>query len=56
MTERCPKCGKPFATLNTQVKGETRVRYVGCRECKVRPDENKVFIPLQFAPKRPCYK
>jgi hypothetical protein len=32
------------------------VRYVGCRECKVRPQDNKVFIPLQYAPKRESYK
>lgn len=56
MERRCPNCGKTFATLNTRVVGDTRIRYVGCRECKVRPKDNKVYVPLQYAPRRECHK
>lgn len=46
----CPKCRKPFATIDTKVRGETRVRYMGCRECGTKGE--KVCVPLKYAPIR----
>lgn len=47
----CPECGKAFATVNTLIKGDTRVRYYGCRKCKKRDIAPKT-VPLQYAPRR----
>lgn len=52
MTNKCPHCNKPFSTIDTKVRGSSRIRYIGCRACKTRPDSNKVVIPLQYAPVR----
>jgi len=52
MSERCPRCKKPFATIDTKVIGEYRHRYLGCRKCKTKPEDNKRVIPLRFAPIR----
>lgn len=48
----CPQCKKPFATIDTKVVGDNRIRYSGCRKCKTKPEDNKTVIPLCFAPIR----
>lgn len=50
MSDSCPNCRQPFATVDTKVVGESRVRYMGCRRCGTKGD--KVIIPLRFAPIR----
>ena len=48
--DTCPKCAGLFAVLNTRIRGETRVRFVGCKSCGYRPPANKIVIPLGHAP------
>lgn len=52
MNDHCQNCGRQLVTVNTQVRGDSRVRYLGCRVCKLRPEDNKRIIPLQYAPRR----
>lgn len=46
----CPKCRRPFATIDTKVVGKSRIRYMGCRKCGTKG--GKVIIPLEYAPIR----
>lgn len=49
----CPKCesGK-LIVVDTKVDGNYRLRYLGCRTCGHRPEDNKMVIPVQYAPPR----
>lgn len=49
--ERC-RCGGRVGVVNTFVTGEVRVRYLGCRECGWRPEQNKQVLPVEYAPRR----
>jgi transcription elongation factor Elf1 len=54
MRGNCPKCGRPLQVVNTVVRTEFRIRYVGCRGCGHRPEQNTEYVPLQYAPRRSC--
>lgn len=46
----CPRCGGHIQVVNTKIVGENRLRYLGCRKCGYRPPQNKLIIPLEYAP------
>ncbi len=50
----CAKCRGILQVANTRVKIEVgmRVQYLACSTCGDRPDDNKIIIPLEFAPER----
>lgn len=48
----CPECGGLVQVVNTVVEGSNRIRYLGCRECGWRPDDNKRVVPIAHAPRR----
>lgn len=50
----CAKCKGHIKVVNTEPKEDLgyRVQYLGCDTCHTRPDDNKVIIPLEFAPPR----
>jgi hypothetical protein len=50
----CAKCLGKLAVQNTRVKeaAQVRVQYLACDLCNWRPEDNKVIIPLEFAPAR----
>jgi C4-type Zn-finger protein len=50
--DRCPICGGHMQVVNTKIVGNSRIRYYGCRACGFRPADNKVTVPIQFAPPR----
>jgi ATP-dependent Clp protease protease subunit len=50
LAKHCPKCGKPKKVIDTKVRGDFRVRYLGCRECHCERD--KVIVPIRYAPRR----
>lgn len=31
----CPKCGRPFAVIDSRTDADLRVQRLGCRECGV---------------------
>ena len=44
----CERCGGRVQVVNTRVRGEHRIQYLGCRACGWRPAANKLVIPLRF--------
>lgn len=50
----CPQCRGVLKVVDSKVKIDlqVRVRYLGCGVCGVRPDDNKVIVPLEYAPMR----
>lgn len=50
----CAKCRGHLEVANTKVKeaAGVRVQYLACDLCAWRPEDNKVIIPLEFAPPR----
>lgn len=42
----CPICPGKLQVVNTKVIARTRVRYLGCRSCGHRPEQNIVCVPL----------
>lgn len=51
---QCAKCRGHIKVVNTEAKEDLgyRVQYLGCDTCHMRPDDNKVIVPLEFAPPR----
>lgn len=48
-----PKCtGGVLTVVQTSVEGDSRLRYLGCRKCGQRPDDNKIIVPARYAPPR----
>lgn len=48
-----PQChGGVLVIVQTRVDGEWRNRYLGCRKCGHRPDDNKIVVPAKYAPPR----
>lgn len=45
----CP-CGNRFVTIDTKIRGDLRIRYLGCRRCGTK--HGKLVIPLRYAPVR----
>lgn len=43
-----PGCGGHLVTYSSRVDGERRVRYLHCKTCQHRPQNNKWVLPLQF--------
>lgn len=52
MRGNCPKCGAMIQVVKTLVVGDTRVRHTGCRGCGYRPEANKEFVPIRYAPRQ----
>jgi hypothetical protein len=52
MNDACPRCGSILQVVNSKVVGDTRVRYIGCRRCGFRPENNKTLVPAIYAPYR----
>lgn len=52
--DKCPrrKCKGRIQVVDTAVKGDHRIRYLGCRMCGYRPVKNKIIVPIAYAPKR----
>ena len=52
--DRCqmPGCDGRFTTYSTRVVGDVRIRYLHCNTCGYKPLENKLIIPLRYAPRR----
>jgi len=48
---RCPNCGSIIGVYSTRVEGDVRIRYLGC-SCGFKPRQNKVVVPIRFAPER----
>lgn len=50
----CAKCRGLLQVANTKVKEAEgcRIQYLACNLCAWRPDDNKIVIPLQYAPPR----
>lgn len=50
----CAKCLGFLKVANTIVNHDTgyRVQYLACELCAWRPENNKLVIPLEFAPPR----
>lgn len=50
----CPRenCDGVLGVLNTKVllAERLRMRYLGCRKCGCRPENNQQVLPLQYAP------
>jgi hypothetical protein len=50
----CPQCVVgTIGVLKSVVFGKYRHRYLGCRACGFRPQDNKQIVPVEFAPERP---
>lgn len=52
----CPHCGGNIQVVNTIPGHEYRIRYVGCRECGYRPEENTWTVPIAHSPRRRSLK
>lgn len=51
--DKCEKCGRGrLVTENTIIRGDRRIRYLGCNQCGNRPNDNKVSLLLEYAPPR----
>lgn len=48
----CPNCGGRLVVVNSFASGDYRVRYLGCRACGYRPPNNRLVVPLRYAPPR----
>lgn len=52
----CPTvgCDGTIIVVNTEITedGAHRVRYLGCRKCGYRSDDNKRVVPIEHAPGR----
>jgi hypothetical protein len=50
----CAQCQGKLSVYSTHVKPDAgvRVRYLSCDICHWRPVENKVIVPLAYAPRR----
>ena len=46
--DKCP-CGHHLIVVNSRREGLKRVRYIGCRKCGHRPDNNASVVPLDVA-------
>ena len=42
----CDRCGAKLQVLNTMIRHNSRVRYLGCRRCGYRPPGNKIAVAL----------
>lgn len=55
--DRCgiPECAGKLEVYSTRVKlnEDVRVQYLRCSRCSWKPSDNKLIIPLDFAPVRP---
>lgn len=54
--DQCPRCDGRLQVVCTRVEGDYRYRWIGCRSCGFRPEDNKRVIPLEFAPAQPPRK
>ena len=48
----CPRCEGKIQVVKTFVVGTDRIRYLGCRGCGYRPEDNCQRVPIQYAPAR----
>lgn len=49
----CPQCGGKIGVTTSRIVGESRERFIGCKEfCGCREVARKVVVPLSQAPKR----
>ena len=52
--DSCPACNHPVQVVNTKIAENNRIRYIGCRNCGFRPENNRQTLPLEYAhPRRP---
>ncbi len=51
--DKCPQCGGTLNVTHTLIIKQTRKRYLGCRKCKFRPEENVKTVSLSSAPRQP---
>jgi hypothetical protein len=51
---QCAKCRGHLKVKTTIVKEDegVRVQYLACTLCNFKPDDNKIIVPLDFAPPR----
>lgn len=50
----CPQCVVGvIGVIKSVVFGKYRHRYIGCRACGYRPENNKQIVPVEYAPERP---
>lgn len=40
------ECGHYLTVIKSEVRGERRVQYLGCRRCGYRPEQNKRVLGL----------
>lgn len=45
-------CGGWLGVYHTHVEGDFRISYLRCRICHARPADNKLVVPLMYAPRR----
>lgn len=50
-----PACPGHLIVANSRIRGEYRIRFLACKLCGHRPIDNKVLIPLVYAPPRARY-
>jgi hypothetical protein len=50
----CPKCRGVLVVYTTRVEPDEgiRTRYLWCNLCHSKPEDNKIIVPLEFAPPR----
>ena len=51
----CPSvhCPGTLGVYRTTIQGDYRIRYLACKRCGFKPDQNKWVIPLEYAPPQP---
>lgn len=49
-----PDCDGVLYVYSSHVSedGRSRIRYTRCDVCRVAPDDNKIVVPIRFAPPR----
>lgn len=48
----CNGCVGYLRVANSYVVESTRIRLLACNLCRWRPADNKILVPLQYAPRR----
>lgn len=50
---KCPNCGGKIGVTTSRIVGNSRERFIGCREfCGCKEINRKVVVPLSLAPRR----
>ena len=51
--DRCPRCPTGHLIVaNSRIRGQYRIRFPACKRCGHRPPNNKIILPLVYAPPR----